>query len=74
MYSNSNQERYKYLEVGGKELQGVCGTEVHMQWGAVAKPQYGGLADFGCQKLSVFAYMHLKCRHLVMNQTTFYTL
>jgi hypothetical protein len=31
----------------------------------------GGLGDFVPQKLSIFAYVQLKFRHLVMNQTAF---
>ena len=67
MYSSSNQECWKYLEVWGQRI-----TEVP-QWGSGAKPLYGALGNEVSQKLSIFAYRYLKFIHLVMNQTTFYT-
>ena len=58
VYSSSNQVRWKYSEVGGKEYQGSGGQKSPS--GVQGQSPSRGLGDEVPQKLSIFAYMHLK--------------
>jgi len=69
-----HQWGWKYLEDGGKDYLGVWGTNIDIaviNLTEVPQALVGGLRDKVPQKLSIFAYVQLQFRHLVMNQTTF---